>query len=176
MSRPQDKHLIPLTERSEEEAHAIRSAGGKAAQEKRKQQRLMTELLQKKVGKEPILLIPDIYEGGKQYIASFAPIIFEAYRLGDAVAVEAVETNVKLLSNLIRAALRDFDGLEKAVPVVLCGGLCAHASVIVPIMERNLRDSRYSEIRIMTEKPVHGAVINARKVFEDLIKEHNESN
>lgn len=46
MSRPQDKHLIPLTERSEEEAHAIRSAGGKAAQEKRKQQRLMTEMLQ----------------------------------------------------------------------------------------------------------------------------------
>lgn len=46
MSRPQDKHLIPLTERSEEEAHAIRSAGGKAAQEKRRQQKLMTELLQ----------------------------------------------------------------------------------------------------------------------------------
>lgn len=32
MSRPQDKHLIPLTERSEEEAYAIRSAGGKANQ------------------------------------------------------------------------------------------------------------------------------------------------
>lgn len=46
MSRPQDKHLIPLTERSEEEAHAIRSAGGKAVQEKKKQQKLMTELLQ----------------------------------------------------------------------------------------------------------------------------------
>ena len=36
MSRPQDKHLIPLTERSEEEAHAIRSAGGKAVQQQRK--------------------------------------------------------------------------------------------------------------------------------------------
>ena len=46
MSRPQDKHLIPLTERSEEEAHAIRSAGGKAVQEKKRQQKLMTELLQ----------------------------------------------------------------------------------------------------------------------------------
>lgn len=45
MSRPQDKHLIPLTERSEEEAHAIRSAGGKAVQEKRRQQKLMAELL-----------------------------------------------------------------------------------------------------------------------------------
>ena len=46
MSRPQDKHLIPLTERSEEEAHAIRSAGGKAVQEKKRQQKLMAELLQ----------------------------------------------------------------------------------------------------------------------------------
>lgn len=46
MGRPQDKHLIPLTERSEEEAHAIRSAGGKATAEKRRQQRLMAELLQ----------------------------------------------------------------------------------------------------------------------------------
>ena len=45
MSRPQDKNLVPLTERSEEEAHAIRSAGGKAAQEKRRQQKLMSELL-----------------------------------------------------------------------------------------------------------------------------------
>lgn len=46
MSRPQDKHLIPLTDRSEEEAHAIRSAGGKASAEKKRQQKLMTELLQ----------------------------------------------------------------------------------------------------------------------------------
>jgi len=46
VSRPQDKHLIPLTERSEEEAHAIRSAGGKAVQEKKRQQKLMAELLQ----------------------------------------------------------------------------------------------------------------------------------
>lgn len=45
MSRPQDRHLIPLTERSEEEAHAIRSAGGKAVQEKKRQQRLMADLL-----------------------------------------------------------------------------------------------------------------------------------
>lgn len=46
MSRPQDKHLIPLTERSEEEAHAIRSAGGKACQEKRKEKQMMADLLE----------------------------------------------------------------------------------------------------------------------------------
>ena len=46
MSRPQDKHLIPLTERSEEEAHAIRSAGGKAHAEKIRKQKQMTKLLE----------------------------------------------------------------------------------------------------------------------------------
>ena len=54
MSRPQDKHLIPLTERSEEEAHAIRSAGGKASQEKRRRQTEQAYLLGKYAG-VPIL-------------------------------------------------------------------------------------------------------------------------
>lgn len=46
MSRPQDKHLIPLTERSEEEAHAIRSAGGKASQQKRREKQMMADLVE----------------------------------------------------------------------------------------------------------------------------------
>lgn len=54
MSRPQDKHLIPLTERSEEEAHAIRSAGGKASQAARKRRTEQAYLLGKYAG-APIL-------------------------------------------------------------------------------------------------------------------------
>lgn len=46
MARPQDKHLIPLTQRSEAEAYAIRSAGGKASQAKRKQKKAAAELMQ----------------------------------------------------------------------------------------------------------------------------------
>ena len=46
MSRPQDKNLVPLTERREEEAHAIRSAGGKAKAESDRRKKLMSELLQ----------------------------------------------------------------------------------------------------------------------------------
>lgn len=45
MSRPQDKNLIPFAERSEEEAHAIRSAGGKARQEQIKEQKAMADIL-----------------------------------------------------------------------------------------------------------------------------------
>ena len=54
MSRPQDKNLIPLTERSEEEAHAIRSAGGKASQAARKKRTEQQYLLGKYV-QAPIL-------------------------------------------------------------------------------------------------------------------------
>lgn len=43
--RPQDRNLIPVTERSPEEAHAICSAGGKARQEQRKKQQQMSDLL-----------------------------------------------------------------------------------------------------------------------------------
>lgn len=50
MSRPQNKHLIPLTERSEEEAHAIRSKGGRASQEKRKKRTEQQYLLGKYAG------------------------------------------------------------------------------------------------------------------------------
>ncbi len=54
MSRPQDKHLIPLTERSVEEAHAIRSSGGKAVLEQRKKRTEQQYLLGKYAG-TPIL-------------------------------------------------------------------------------------------------------------------------
>ena len=43
--RPQNDNLIPLNERSEEEAHAIRSAGGKASHAARKKKQAMADLL-----------------------------------------------------------------------------------------------------------------------------------
>lgn len=54
MSGPQDNNLIPLTERSEEEARAIRSAGGKASQAARKKRTEQAYLLGKYAGM-PIL-------------------------------------------------------------------------------------------------------------------------
>ena len=45
MSRPQDRNLIPFDKLSPEEAHAIRSKGGKASQEAKKKKRAMAELL-----------------------------------------------------------------------------------------------------------------------------------
>ena len=78
MSRPQDKHLIPLTERSEEEAYAIRSAGGKAAQEKRKLRTEQQYLLGKYAG-APIL--------DKRTIKKFERMGFESEEISRALEV-----------------------------------------------------------------------------------------
>lgn len=78
MSRPQDKHLIPLTERSEEEAHAIRSAGGKAAQAKRKQRTEQQYLLSKYAG-APIL--------DKRTIKKFERLGFESEEINRALEI-----------------------------------------------------------------------------------------
>lgn len=42
---PQQEHLIPLTERPPEEAKAIRSKGGKAAQKKRREKERLSEIV-----------------------------------------------------------------------------------------------------------------------------------
>ena len=78
MSRPQDKHLIPLTERSEEEAHAIRSAGGKAVQEQRKKRTEQQYLLGKYAG-TPIL--------DKRTIKKFERMGFEDEEINRALEI-----------------------------------------------------------------------------------------
>lgn len=44
--RPQNKNLIPFNDRTPEEAHAIRSAGGKACAEKRREKKKLAEMLE----------------------------------------------------------------------------------------------------------------------------------
>ena len=43
--RPQNKNLIPMSERTPEERHAIQSAGGKASQQKRRERQRLNDLL-----------------------------------------------------------------------------------------------------------------------------------
>lgn len=87
MSRPQDKHLIPLTERSPEEAHAIRSAGGKAAQEKRKKRTEQQYLLSKYAG-VPIL--------DKRTVKKFERMGFEDEEINKALEItEAIMKGAK---------------------------------------------------------------------------------
>lgn len=87
MNRPQDKHLIPLTERSEEEAFQIRSAGGKASQEKRRRVTEQSYLLGK-YAKLPIL--------DKRTVKKYERIGFESEEISRAIEItEAIFKGAK---------------------------------------------------------------------------------
>ncbi len=120
---------------------------------------LMTELVREQTGKHPMDLIAPIYEGGKRYIASFAPLFFEACRARDALALEILGEQLQKLARPMRTALSHFD---RPVPLVLCGGLSREADLILPVLEKCLDGCSYSEIRTLNKKSVEGAAEYAR--------------
>ena len=72
------------------------------------------------MGKNPEDAIPEIYAGGRAYIASFARCVFAARKLGDKVARDIFERGAQALSELTWTADRH---AGKEFSVVLSGGI-----------------------------------------------------
>ena len=83
---------------------------------------MITQLVESKLGSSPWDGIHGIYQGGAALIASFAPIVFEAYRQGDEVARRILERNAARLAELINHAHK-MDDCENTV--VIAGSVIA---------------------------------------------------
>lgn len=100
----------------------------------------LTSLVREKCGGKTVLeKLPVFYESPKRTVASYAPLVFDAYADGDAVATKILTENLSRVADLIRHAAREFEP-SAAIPVVLSGGLTAHADVILPILNTFLTD------------------------------------
>lgn len=64
--------------------------------------------------------IGDLYAKGKAYIASFAPIVFEALDMGDKTALRIAQENAQAVANRISLAVSAFGEIER---IVCAGGL-----------------------------------------------------
>ena len=64
----------------------------------------------------------EVYKHDPSYMASFAPIVFEAYRSGDEVAKGILSENAQKLANNINIAHKVYNSGKK---IVLSGGLCS---------------------------------------------------
>ena len=101
--------------------------------------------------------LPDFYRGGKAEIARYAPLVFEAYEKGDAVATEILVRNVRAVASNIRA-VGDRMGTER-IRVGLCGGLMAKGAVILPLLLDALKDdARTYALSVCDKTPVRGAL------------------
>ena len=88
-------------------------------------------------------------------IASFAPLVYDAYRQGDPVAQRILAENFSQMARLINGADRSF---PEPVRLILAGGLTACPETVSLIRERL---DRVTDVRICTD-PARGALNGAR--------------
>ena len=130
--------------------HALCDADG------RRKQTLIRLLLEEKLG-DIRKCIPEIYAKGKPYIASFAPVVFQAYKQGDKVAEEIIRSNTKELANLFNSIATH---QAKAVCQVVLGGSVFQSFEII---KKYLNDYLEGEFRFILSDaaPVYGTVMQA---------------
>lgn len=93
----------------------------------------------------------------KAYIASFAPIVFEAYRQGDTVAKQIVHANTKELASIFRLLAQHQE--KDVCEVVLSGSIWNEFDLIRPHLLSCLNTAfRFILCRV---PPVYGAAIQA---------------
>lgn len=88
--------------------------------EERGEKNILYDLIKAQMGKNPEDAIPDIYAGGRAYIASFARCVFAARQADDNVARDIFERGSQALSELTWTADRH---AGKEFSVVLSGGI-----------------------------------------------------
>lgn len=117
---------------------------------------VLTGLLEEKTG-GLIKNLDVIYQKGKPYIASLAPLVFEAYRRGDAVAENIVERNAeeyaKILNRMAELLSKD------ECKIVLAGGMWKESDIILKHTRKYLRHDMKFIIPVVL--PVYGALIQA---------------
>lgn len=96
------------------------------------------------------------YTNSKKTIASYAPLVFQAFEENDNVAKEILSHNMREVAALIRHASRGFTG-EEPIRVVLCGGIASHEAIVLPLLKTFAEPSRY-QISVCKRPMWHGAL------------------
>lgn len=105
----------------------------------------------RRTGKESVLeSLGDFYSQGKAAIASYAPIVLDAYDEGDGVAVSIIKNNMRHTAMLIHTAGKYFN---ESVGVSFVGGLTKRFDVLKPHISR-AEKLPYSILRKRPPRPL----------------------
>lgn len=120
----------------------------------------ISAVLYEKIGGKVFEHISEIYSGGKDYIASFAPMVFELYDNGNSVAEKIVEKCVSRLSELILQAKERANCGDN---VIVSGGLTSRRDILEPLISERLGDR--AKLIFPTAKPIVGAEVKCLKLY-----------
>lgn len=134
---------------------------------------LLTDMAEEKLGGEINDKLSYIYSMGKDYIASFARIAFDAYKKGDKTAQKIVRESIIYLADTVNHALKETN-CEKNV--VISGGLTAYSEILNKILNEKL----ISGVKVMIpELPqIYGACLSCLNLckMSDCATEEFEEN
>ena len=118
---------------------------------------LITNLLKDRLKADNLLKkLSHFYEGGKREIASYSPLVFKAYRSGDAVAKGIIEYNMNCVARLIESTPKTNKNTTKQT-IYLMGGQTKDAEIVIPMINKYLSTRDY-ELAINHNPQVYGAL------------------
>ncbi len=144
------------------------------------EQTVITKMIEERLGGGVWDKLNDFYSKGKEFIASFSPIVFEAYRLGDSTAKAIIEKNIAEFSKLISFTNKKYDCNST---VIVTGGLIKEKEILLPLMQKELGEN--IDIIMPTAPPIYGACVECctqfsvptdefkRNLYENLLNNQN---
>ncbi len=122
--------------------------------------KIILELVEKKLGKKLEASVGEIYNSGASFVASFAPVVFEAFSLGDITALEIIDRNAYEAAKVINAVRKSMKNHNDKI--VICGGLCKQKEILFPFLMKYIEGE--ASLTFTDEPMVNGAIsIAARR-------------
>lgn len=112
------------------------------------------KLVEKKLGKSIESSVAEIYNGGASFVASFAPVVFDAFRLGDSASLEIIDRNAYEAARIINGALKSINNNNNKI--VICGGLCKQKVILYPFLTKYIKGD--FSLDFLDEPMVNGAI------------------
>lgn len=110
-------------------------------------------------------LLSRVYSGGKKYIASFSPLVFEcAEKFDDKVSKDIIKRNFSFVAKIIDETLKDFGETKKPVKCVIAGGVSKEKNV-VELINNAVSNPDDVEVTVLNVPQVLGAVKIAREIY-----------
>lgn len=123
---------------------------------------LIFKLVEEKLGQSLDSSAPAIYAGGATFVASLAPVIFEAYKQGDDEARRILERNTYEVAKIIKTARKH---LKNGGKTVICGGLCRQKEILLSFLAEHLKGD---DLPVFSdENMIDGAVLIAKSIAEN---------
>ena len=108
-------------------------------------------------------LLRQVYSGGKKWIASLAPLVFNAAQQGDSAAEAILNRNMSVAAQVMETAAKRFP--VGPVKVVITGGLTNQPCVTQYLLNA-MQNPKHIQLSVLADEPVAGAVTLAKKLWE----------